>query len=96
MVYKVGILGEPDNLNPLAGWFKDIGLRIELSTVDDGALTDQMYATRNGELNLDYDMFFVEQNRTINPTARKAILPALRQRRERELPGDRAEDGDGE
>lgn len=124
MVYKAGILGEPDNLNPLAGWSKDIGLRIKLSTVDDGALTDQMYATRNGALNLDYDMFlwgrysdldpssilgyfitgqinswsdcawsdaeydklFVEQNRTIAPTARKAIIDMMQEIIYRESP----------
>jgi len=41
----------------LAGWFEDVGLKIELQTMDDGALTDQIYATKDGKLNPDYDMF---------------------------------------
>jgi peptide/nickel transport system substrate-binding protein len=41
----------------MAGSLKDVGLEIELQTMDDGALTDQMYATKGGEFNPDYDMF---------------------------------------
>ncbi|HEY5388033.1 MAG TPA: ABC transporter substrate-binding protein [Thermoleophilia bacterium] len=101
----------------LAGWFKSIGLKIELSTMDDGALTDQMYATKDGKFNPDYDMFlwgwysdldpgsilgyfttsqinswsdcawsnaaydklFKEQNRTLDPAARKALIDQMQQ-----------------
>ena len=41
----------------MAGWLEDVGLKIELQTMDDGALTDQIYATKDGEFNPDYDMF---------------------------------------
>ncbi len=41
----------------MAGSLKDVGLTIELQTMDDGALTDQIYATKGGEFNPDYDMF---------------------------------------
>ena len=41
----------------IAGWFTELGLKIELQTMDDGALTDQIYATKDGELNPDYDLF---------------------------------------
>ena len=41
----------------LAGWFKDIGLKIKLQTMDDGSLNDRMYDTVDGEFNPDYDMF---------------------------------------
>jgi peptide/nickel transport system substrate-binding protein len=101
----------------LVGWFTDIGLKIELTTMDDGALTDQMYATKDGKFNPDYDMFlwgwysdldpgsilgyfttgqinswsdcawsnaeydklFVKQNRTIDTTARKALIDKMQQ-----------------
>ena len=101
----------------LTGWFTDIGLKIKLTTMDDGALTDQMYATKDGKFNPDYDMFlwgwysdldpgsllgyfttgqidswsdcawsnaeydklFVEQNRTIDPAARKALIDRMQQ-----------------
>jgi peptide/nickel transport system substrate-binding protein len=101
----------------LAGWFADIGLKIDLSTMDDGALTDLMYATKDGEFNPDYDMFlwgwysdldpssilsyfttgqinswsdcawsdpeydklFKQQNQTIDPTQRKAIIDQMQQ-----------------
>ena len=41
----------------VAGSLKDVGLKIELQTMDDGALTDQIYATKGGEFNPDYDLF---------------------------------------
>ena len=41
----------------MAGWLEDVGLKIKLQTMDDGALTDQIYATKDGEFNPDYDMF---------------------------------------
>ena len=101
----------------VASWFTDIGLKIELTTMSDGALTDQMYATKDGKFNPDYDMFlwgwysdldpgsllgyfttwqinswsdcawsnaeydklFSEQNRTIDPAARKALVDQMQQ-----------------
>jgi peptide/nickel transport system substrate-binding protein len=41
----------------MAGSLKDVGLKITLQTMDDGALTDQIYATKGGEFNPDYDLF---------------------------------------
>ena len=41
----------------VAGTLKDVGLNVTLQTMDDGALTDQIYATKDGELNPDYDLF---------------------------------------
>jgi peptide/nickel transport system substrate-binding protein len=41
----------------VAGSLEDVGLKITLQTMDDGALTDQIYATKGGEFNPDYDMF---------------------------------------
>ena len=41
----------------VAGSLKDVGLSITLQTMDDGALTDQIYATKDGEFNPDYDLF---------------------------------------
>ena len=41
----------------IAGSLKDVGLKITLQTMDDGALTDQIYATKDGKFNPDYDLF---------------------------------------
>jgi peptide/nickel transport system substrate-binding protein len=41
----------------VAGSLKDVGLKITLQTMDDGALTDQIYATKDGKFNPDYDLF---------------------------------------
>jgi peptide/nickel transport system substrate-binding protein len=41
----------------MAGWFKSIGLKITLQTMDDGVISDAMYAKVKGKLSPDYDMF---------------------------------------
>jgi len=41
----------------LAGWFRQLGLNIKLSTVDNGTLMDKQYATVKGVFTPDYDMF---------------------------------------
>jgi len=42
----------------LAGWFKDVGLDIKLEIMDDGVMSDKMYAsTDDGKPAPDYDMF---------------------------------------
>ena len=41
----------------VAGSLKDVGLKITLQTMDDGALSDQIYATKDGTFNPDYDLF---------------------------------------
>ncbi len=41
----------------VAGSLEDVGLDVTLQTMDDGALTDQIYATKDGEFNPDYDLF---------------------------------------
>jgi peptide/nickel transport system substrate-binding protein len=101
----------------LTGWFRQIGLKITLQTVDDGTLNNAIYATAKGKLSPDYDMLlwgwysdldpgsilsdfttaqingqsdcdysnpqydklYVEQGRTIDPTARKAVIDEMQQ-----------------
>ena len=41
----------------IAGWFRQLGLKIDSSTVDDGTLEDHLYNTVNGRFTPDYDMF---------------------------------------
>jgi peptide/nickel transport system substrate-binding protein len=41
----------------LAGWFRKLGLKITLSTVDNGTLNDKLYNTVKGTFTPDYDMF---------------------------------------
>jgi peptide/nickel transport system substrate-binding protein len=41
----------------LAGWFRQLGLKITLSTVDNGTLLDKQYNTVKGVFTPDYDMF---------------------------------------
>jgi len=41
----------------IAGWFGKLGLKITLSVMDDGAMNDGIYATKNGEFAPNYDMF---------------------------------------
>ncbi len=41
----------------LAGWFRQIGLKITLSTVDNGTLMDKQYNTVKGVFTPDYDLF---------------------------------------
>ncbi len=101
----------------LTGWFRQLGLKITLQTVDDGTLNNAIYARANGKLSPDYDMLlwgwysdldpgsilsdfttaqingqsdcdysnpqydklYVEQGRTIDPTARKALIDQMQQ-----------------
>jgi len=53
----------------LAGWFEQIGLKIDLQTMDDGALSDAMYAKVNGKLSPDYDMFLWGWYSDLDPDA---------------------------
>jgi peptide/nickel transport system substrate-binding protein len=41
----------------LTGWFRRLGLRVTLSTLDDGALESALYNTVKGVFTPDYDMF---------------------------------------
>ena len=41
----------------LTGWFRQLGLKITLSTLDDGALESDLYNTVKGVFTPDYDMF---------------------------------------
>ena len=41
----------------IAGWFHQLGLKITLSVMDDGAMNDGIYATKNGKFAPNYDMF---------------------------------------
>ena len=41
----------------MTGWFRQLGLKIDFSTVDDGALEDALYNTVNGKFDPNYDMF---------------------------------------
>ena len=53
----------------LAGWFEQIGLKITLQTMDDGALSDAMYAKVGGKLSPDYDMFLWGWYSDLDPDA---------------------------
>jgi peptide/nickel transport system substrate-binding protein len=53
----------------LAGWFEQVGLKITLQTMDDGALSDAMYAKVNGKLSPDYDMFLWGWYSDLDPDA---------------------------
>jgi peptide/nickel transport system substrate-binding protein len=41
----------------MTGWFKQLGLEIDFSTIEEGSVTDSIYDTVDGKLNPDYDMF---------------------------------------
>ncbi|HMK92332.1 MAG TPA: ABC transporter substrate-binding protein [Thermoleophilia bacterium] len=41
----------------IAGWLREIGLKIQLQTVDDGAASAGMYNMENGVFTPDYDLF---------------------------------------
>jgi peptide/nickel transport system substrate-binding protein len=41
----------------MTGWFKQLGLTIEFTTMEEGSLTDRLYDTVDGKLSPDYDMF---------------------------------------
>ena len=51
----------------VATWFTQLGLRIQLSTVDDGALEDAQYNTVKGVFTPDYDLFFWGWYNDIDP-----------------------------
>ena len=51
----------------MAGWFKQLGLKIELQTLDSGALTDRIYNTVGGKLAPDYDMFIWGWYNSLDP-----------------------------
>ncbi len=101
----------------IAGWFDSLGLKVKLSVMDDSAITDGVYNTRNGTFTPNYDMFlwgwggdpdpnfilsifttaqinswsdcawsdplydklFLEQQTTIDPTQRAAIVHQMEQ-----------------
>lgn len=41
----------------IAGWFKDVGLKINFETMDNGALSDAIYSYDGSDWAPDYDMF---------------------------------------
>ena len=51
----------------LTTWFRELGLNIQLSTVDDGALEDALYNTVKGTFTPDYDMFLWGWYNDIDP-----------------------------
>ena len=101
----------------VAGWFTDIGLKMEVSVMDTGALGERILDKVDGKLSPDYDIvvwgwysdldpgsilsyfttaqigsnsdcgysnpqydkLFAEQARTIDPTARKALIDEMQQ-----------------
>ncbi|MCX6363135.1 MAG: ABC transporter substrate-binding protein, partial [Actinobacteria bacterium] len=101
----------------VAGWFKEIGLKMEVSVMDDGALGERILDKVGGKLSPDYDILvwgwysdldpgsilgdfttaqigsnsdcgysnpqydalFDKQARTIDPTARKALIDQMQQ-----------------
>jgi peptide/nickel transport system substrate-binding protein len=101
----------------IAGWFHALGIKITLSVMDDGALTDALYNMKGNTFTPNYDMFlwgwgvdpdpnftlgifttdqingwsdsawsdpqydklFLEQQTTIDPNARKAIVDQMQQ-----------------
>jgi len=51
----------------LTTWFRELGFRVQLSTVDDGALEDALYNTVKGTFTPDYDMFLWGWYNDIDP-----------------------------
>ena len=41
----------------IAGWFRQVGVKINLSVMDDGAISDKNYNTVNGKYAPDFDMY---------------------------------------
>ena len=58
----------------ITGWFRQLGLKIVLSTMDDGALEDALYNTVNGKFTPDYDMFIWGWYEDIDPGIELAYL----------------------
>jgi peptide/nickel transport system substrate-binding protein len=101
----------------VSGWFRSIGLKMVVATMDSGALGQRIIDKQNGQLSPDYDVvvwgwysevdpgatmswfttdqigsqsdcgysnpeydgLFVEQGRTIDPVARKALIDKMQQ-----------------
>ena len=51
----------------IAGWFRQLGLKIELATLDNGALLDRIFNSEGGKLAPDYDMFIWGWANSIDP-----------------------------
>ncbi len=45
------------NAKLIAGWFRAVGVKVEISVMDDGALMDKQYNYENDTFTPDYDMF---------------------------------------
>jgi peptide/nickel transport system substrate-binding protein len=52
----------------IAGWFRQIGLRIKYEVMDEGALTERMYDTQGGKFAPDYDMFLWGWQSDLDPS----------------------------
>ncbi len=53
----------------IAGWFKDVGLKIELQSLQSDALADLIYNTVDGKPAPDYDMFLWGWVNTLDPSS---------------------------
>jgi peptide/nickel transport system substrate-binding protein len=51
----------------IAGWFKDIGLRITLQTLDSGAISDALYNYKGDKYAPDYDMYIWGWGEYVDP-----------------------------
>ena len=58
----------------IAGWFKDIGLDIDLQVIDDGALADKQYNTTGGQYAPDFDMFIWGWGGDVDPNFILSVL----------------------
>jgi peptide/nickel transport system substrate-binding protein len=58
----------------MAGWFKDIGLDIDLQVIDDGALADKQYNTAGGQYAPDFDMFIWGWGGDVDPNFILSVL----------------------
>jgi len=53
----------------MAGWFRQLGLKIDLQTLDSGALSDRIYNTAGGKPAPDFDMFIWGWYNALDPGA---------------------------
>ena len=51
----------------LAGWLKDIGIKVTYATMDDGALSAHLYNLVNGKFTPDYDLFIWDWDGDFDP-----------------------------
>ena len=58
----------------VAGWLKNIGLKITLGTMDDGALNSHIYNVVNGKFTPDYDVFIWGWNGDFDPGFLLSVL----------------------